>query len=182
PPAELWAQLSDPTSLARHLGELGEIRITRVDPEERVEWETTGVSGSVAIKPSGWGTKVTLTVQHEERADEQTPPSTPEPAPGPSPIEAADAAEDPGPSPIEAAGAAEDSPQASAEAAGVRDASAETGAEPGPEPEPKSAPVDIGVPEPVTGLASWAAAFGAERSGSTRPAPKARVESVIVPV
>jgi len=52
-PPELWAELSDPTSLARHLGELGEIRITRVDPEQRVEWETTGASGSVAIKPSG---------------------------------------------------------------------------------------------------------------------------------
>src|SRR5438132_1197186 len=77
-PPELWAELSDPTSLARHLGELGEIRITRVDPEQ--------------------------------------------------------------------------------------------------------APAHITPPKPVTGLASWAAAFGAERSGSTKPAPKARVESDIAPV
>jgi hypothetical protein len=187
-PPELWAELSDPTSLARHLGELGEIRITRVDPEKRVEWETTGASGSVAIKPSGWGTRVTLTVQHEEGGGEQAGRSTPETASEASPIEAADAAEDSGPSPIEAAGAAGDSgpspiaPQASAEAAGVRDASAETGAEPGPEPEPEPAPAHITAREPVTALASWAAAFGAERSGSTKPAPKARIESAIVPV
>ena len=37
-PPELWAELSDPAALARHLGELGEIRITRVEPERRVEW------------------------------------------------------------------------------------------------------------------------------------------------
>src|SRR5664280_169794 len=28
-PPELWAEISDPASLARHLGEFGEIRITR---------------------------------------------------------------------------------------------------------------------------------------------------------
>jgi hypothetical protein len=31
-PPELWAELGDPASLARHLGELGEIRVTRVEP------------------------------------------------------------------------------------------------------------------------------------------------------
>src|SRR5947207_13351591 len=108
-PPELWAELSDPTSLARHLGDLGEIRITRVDPEQRVEWETTGASGSVAIKPSGWGTRVTLTVLHEARADEQPAPSAPEPAAGPSTVEAAGAPEALGPSPGEPA----DAPQAS---------------------------------------------------------------------
>ena len=167
-PPELWAELSDPTSLARHLGELGEIRITRVDPEQRVEWETTGASGSVAIKPSGWGTKLTRTVQHDGGAGEA--PSTPEPASGPSPGEPAGAPEGSDPSPVEATGAPEDSPHASAEV------------EPRPEPEPEPAPAHIAAPKPVTGLASWAAAFGAERSGSTKPAPKARVESDIAPV
>jgi hypothetical protein len=65
-PPELWAELSDPASLARHLGELGEIRVTRTEPEELVEWEAQDVSGTVRIKPSGWGTKVTLTVLREE--------------------------------------------------------------------------------------------------------------------
>ena len=41
-PPELWAELSDPDALARHLSELGEIRITRVEPEEKVEWEAAG--------------------------------------------------------------------------------------------------------------------------------------------
>jgi len=184
-PPELWAELSDPTALARHLGELGEIRITRVDPEQRVEWETTGASGSVAIKPSGWGTRVTLTVQHEARADEQPTPSTPEPASGPSPGEAA--------------GAPADSPPALAESSAALDASAESGAEAGPEPEPD--PVDTVAPEPaagdnvkrqptqadlaeaepVTALARWAAAVDQERRGGTGPAPEARVESTTEP-
>jgi hypothetical protein len=64
-PPELWAEISDPDSLARHLGEFGEIRITRVHPEQRVEWETDDACGTVAIKPSGWGTKVKLTVTRE---------------------------------------------------------------------------------------------------------------------
>jgi hypothetical protein len=64
-PPELWAELSDPAALARHLGELGEIRITRVEPEQKVEWEAGETSGTVSIKPSGWGTKVKLTVTRE---------------------------------------------------------------------------------------------------------------------
>jgi hypothetical protein len=64
-PPELWAELSDPAALARHLGELGEIRITRVEPEKTVEWEGTNATGAVRLKPSGWGTKVTLTVTRE---------------------------------------------------------------------------------------------------------------------
>ena len=64
-PPELWAEISDPESLARHLGEFGEIRITRVQPEQKVEWEAEQASGTVAIKPSGWGTKVKLTVTRE---------------------------------------------------------------------------------------------------------------------
>ncbi|HWX96311.1 MAG TPA: hypothetical protein VNZ01_05615 [Solirubrobacteraceae bacterium] len=64
-PPELWAELSDPGSLARHLGDLGEIRITRVEPEQLVEWEAENRTGKVQIKPSGWGTRVTLTVASE---------------------------------------------------------------------------------------------------------------------
>jgi hypothetical protein len=64
-PPELWAELSDPETLARHLGELGEIRITRTKPEERVEWEAGSTRGTVVIKPSGWGTKVTLSVTRD---------------------------------------------------------------------------------------------------------------------
>src|ERR1700730_14666659 len=64
-PPELWAELSDPGSLARHLGDLGEIRITRVEPEQLVEWEAEHRTGKVQIKPSAWGTRFTLTVATE---------------------------------------------------------------------------------------------------------------------
>jgi hypothetical protein len=64
-PPELWAELSDPAALARHLGELGEIRIVRSDPETHVDWEAEGISGAVRLEPSGWGTKVTLTATRE---------------------------------------------------------------------------------------------------------------------
>src|SRR6267378_5304806 len=68
-PPELWAELSDPASLARHLGELGEIRITRVEPEHKLEWTAEHASGSVLIKPSAWGTRVTLTASREQGGD-----------------------------------------------------------------------------------------------------------------
>jgi hypothetical protein len=71
-PPELWAELSDPAALARHLGELGEIRITRIDPEQKVEWEADNTSGTVQLKPSGWGTKVTLAVSREVPAPAPT--------------------------------------------------------------------------------------------------------------
>src|ERR1700730_12105794 len=64
-PPELWAELSDPASLARHLGELGDVRITRTEPEKTVEWQAEKTSGTVQIKPSGWGTRVTLTAGRE---------------------------------------------------------------------------------------------------------------------
>jgi hypothetical protein len=84
-PPELWAEISDPESLARHLGEFGEIRITRVEPEQRVEWQSGDASGSVVIKPSGWGTKVMLTVTRE--LAEQPSDAAPPPADSPSQTE-----------------------------------------------------------------------------------------------
>jgi hypothetical protein len=66
---ELWAELSDPAALARHLGELGEIRITRVEPEQEIEWEAPEATGKVHLKSSGWGTRVTLTLTRDAGAD-----------------------------------------------------------------------------------------------------------------
>ncbi len=79
-PPELWAELSDPTSLARHLGEFGEIRIARVEAETSVAWEAESASGTVELKPSGWGTKVTLTVVRDTH---QPVAAQPEPEPEP---------------------------------------------------------------------------------------------------
>jgi hypothetical protein len=80
-PPELWALLSDPESLARHLGELGEIRIVRSEPESTVEWEGEGITGVVELKASGWGTKVTLTATRQPPG----PPAPPEPVIEPEP-------------------------------------------------------------------------------------------------
>jgi hypothetical protein len=80
-PPELWAELSDAAALARHLGEFGEIRITRTQPESVVEWEGDLASGSVQIEPSGWGTKVTLTAEPALTEPEPIPEPEPEPEP-----------------------------------------------------------------------------------------------------
>jgi hypothetical protein len=78
-PPELWAQCSDPESLARHLHAFGEITITRLDPERTVAWEGERASGTVQIEPAGWGTKVTLTAVAE------APPEPPAQSEVPSP-------------------------------------------------------------------------------------------------
>jgi hypothetical protein len=72
---ELWAELSDVACLARHLGELGEIRITRLDPERAVEWEAERASGTVALEPSGWGTRVTITAHPAAEPAAEPPPT-----------------------------------------------------------------------------------------------------------
>ncbi len=78
-PPELWAEVSEPEALARHLGEFGEIRITRLEPETTVAWEGERASGTVHLEPSSWGTKVTLTAS----AAPSPPGAPPEPeAPG----------------------------------------------------------------------------------------------------
>ena len=107
-PPELWAELSDIGALARHLGEFGEIRITKVDPESRVEWEADRASGTVRLEPSGWGTRVVLTVDTPEPAAdpepeveepvavvEEAPVVEPEPEPEPVAVEPEPAAEEP---------------------------------------------------------------------------------------
>jgi hypothetical protein len=71
-PPELWAECSDAGSLARHLGEFGEISITRLEPETTVAWEGEHASGTVRIEPSGWGTRVTLTARTRAEAEAET--------------------------------------------------------------------------------------------------------------
>ncbi len=94
-PPELWAEVSDLDALAKHLGEFGDIKITRLEPETTVVWEGDRVSGTVMLEPSGWGTKVTLTA--ELAAVEQVVEPEPEPEPLPEPV----AIEAPPPSPIQ---------------------------------------------------------------------------------
>src|SRR3954447_15565621 len=87
-PPELWAELSDIEGLARHLGEFGEIRITRTDPETTVAWEGERARGMVELEASGWGTKVTLTAEPVE-AEPEPVDAEPEPVesdPEPEPV------------------------------------------------------------------------------------------------
>ena len=79
-PPEIWAEVSDAGVLARHLGEFGEIRITRTQPESVVEWEGDLASGCVRLEPSGWGTKVTLTAEPTAPPEAEAEPE-PEPEP-----------------------------------------------------------------------------------------------------
>jgi hypothetical protein len=79
-PPELWAECSDAASLARHLGQFGQIRITRLDPETAVAWEGERTRGTVRIEPAGWGTKVILTAV---AVSEQPPVALEEPRAAP---------------------------------------------------------------------------------------------------
>jgi hypothetical protein len=65
-PPELWSELSELESLGRHLGEFGEITISRAEPGRRVAWEGERGRGTVEIEASGWGTTVTLTAEVED--------------------------------------------------------------------------------------------------------------------
>lgn len=88
-PPELWGQLSEVESLERHLGELGEISITRLEPEHTVVWEGENARGTVELEASGWGTKVTLSAAiagppvHVADAIEREPEQQPEAAAAP---------------------------------------------------------------------------------------------------
>jgi hypothetical protein len=87
-PPELWAELSDIDSLARHLGEFGEIRITRLDPETTVAWEGDRACGTVALEPTGWGTKVTITAKLAEEVVAAEPVAAEPAAVEPEPVAA----------------------------------------------------------------------------------------------
>ena len=95
-PPELWEECSDAASLARHLGQFGEIRITRLEPESAVAWEGQAVSGTVRLEPSGWGTRVTLTAAAEGEEGVEEPEAQ---EPEPEPPDAEPAPPDPEPAP-----------------------------------------------------------------------------------
>jgi hypothetical protein len=134
-PPELWAELSNPEALARHLGELGEIRITGVEPETKVEWEAKGASGVVHLKQSGWGTKVTLSLTRDAPAREEEPEAAPVVEPEPVGVV------EPEPEPV-----AEPTPEQKSEPEPEPAATVEPEPIAGPEPE------QIAEPEPVVAI------------------------------
>jgi hypothetical protein len=173
-PPELWAELSSPESLAKHLGELGDIRITAVEPESKVEWEAEGATGVVELKQSGWGTKVTLSLTR--------------PTPGAEAETAAEAETEPDAmtaTGIEAGPESEDvaaTIAAIAEPASVLE-TVDTAAEPAPavEPvatiiEPEPAPDPLSAPEPRLGF--FARLF---RKRKTKPAAAVEPQSEPAP-
>jgi hypothetical protein len=147
-PPELWAELSDPAALARHLGELGDIRIVRTEPERTVEWAAENTTGTVSIKPSGWGTKVTLSVTREVAESEAAPEAEATPAP-----EAASAPE------AEATPAPESAPELRSEPEAAT--APEAAPEPASEPETAIAPDPQSETEPRRGF--FARLFGRRR-------------------
>jgi hypothetical protein len=144
-PLELWEELSDPASLAHHLGEFGEIRITRIRNERALEWEADRLSGTIELSPSGWGTRVTLTVAALEAQNLASPQTAEEPQPAseqsgraesPLPAEAAGPDRGTAESPLPAEAASPDTGTGTADTAlpaEAADPQTETsGREPGP--------------------------------------------------
>src|SRR5687767_5374619 len=81
---ELWAELSDPDALGRHLEAFGPVTITGAQAEQELTWEAERGSGTIRLEPSGFGTKLTLAT--EITCDHPVGPVAP-PAPAP-PVEA----------------------------------------------------------------------------------------------
>jgi hypothetical protein len=178
-PPELWAEISDPGALAKHLGEFGEIRITRIDPETTVAWEGERVSGTVALEPSGWGTKVTLTAQVDE-----SPPEPVAVEPEPSVVEPEPVAVEPEPVAVEAERVVvEPEPEPGA----VVPERVVVAPEPEPvaEPPEAQAPAPL-APDPLPSPAKpgfFARLFGKRAAAATAPEPVAKtVPEAVGPV
>ena len=149
-PPELWAELSDPEALGRHLGELDGVRITRTVPETLLEWEAEAASGAVQLKASGFGTRVVLSLTR----DVSEPPAAAEPEP-----EAV--AEEPEPKSV-----VEPEPEPVAEEPEPEPAAAE------PEPEPVAA-------EPESRRGFFARLFRRRRAEQIVPDPQMDATPVI---
>lgn len=65
-PPELWSEFSEVERLANHLGEFGEITISRLEREHTVAWEGELAFGTVELQASGEGTEVTINVEVRE--------------------------------------------------------------------------------------------------------------------
>jgi hypothetical protein len=177
-PPELWAELSDPAALARHLGELGEIRIVRTEPERVVEWAAEHTTGVVSIKPSGWGTRVTLSATREQAAEPEVAGATLQ---EPAEPNAGEEAAKPDSAPEPQSDMAAEHPSAS-----ELDTASESESEPEPAAEPEStAVVEVVAAEPDSTPAASQSREPAPRRGffarlfrrRTRTEPSAAVEA-----
>lgn len=62
-PPELWAELG-PDCLEPALGA---VSVEEKEPERELTFNGNGIHGSAVLEPAGWGTKVTLTAETEEK-------------------------------------------------------------------------------------------------------------------
>ena len=188
---ELWAECSDAASLARHLGAFGEIRITKLEPETAVAWEGAAASGTVRLEPSGWGTRVTLTVNEEAVAPEPVAVE-PEPEPEPEVPEPVAVEPEPEPEPVEPepVTVAEPAPRpgmfgrlrlsfrrkpaAEAEVLAVDPEPAEPGGTAEPEPEPVAEAPPEPEPEPAAPAAEAALVAALDSLGMAHHRPYSR--------
>jgi hypothetical protein len=162
-PPELWAELSDPAALARHLGELGEIRIVRTEPEKTVEWAAEKTTGTVSIQPSGWGTKVTLSATRELADDDCAAESA-----------QADVDADADHGALEPSAETEAEIADDAQAEGELQAAIETELEQMTEPEPEPEPAAETEPAPEPRRGFFTRLFGRRRrEAETQPEPTA---------
>jgi hypothetical protein len=65
-PPELWEELQGDCIPAA----VGEAAVRPSEPERELRWTGDGVSGTVRIEPSNWGTKVILTAEVEVQVAE----------------------------------------------------------------------------------------------------------------
>jgi len=150
-PPELWAEVSDVAALARHLGEFGEVRITRLEPETTVAWEGDRARGTVILEPSGWGTKVTLTAEISAEAEDDPAPEPVEklkPVPEPEPEPEPETEKPPLPPAAERRAGLWARLFGRRKRRGVPEAEPEVGAGAEPEPEPAAEPQPVAATEP----------------------------------
>lgn len=65
-PPELWSELQG----ERLREALGAGMVKPAEPDRVLEWESSDARGTATLEPSGWGTKVTLRAEVEERVAE----------------------------------------------------------------------------------------------------------------
>jgi hypothetical protein len=54
-PPELWDEIASEEALGRWFPD---VRVSRLDPPTRIEWNADGVRGVIELEASGWGTRI----------------------------------------------------------------------------------------------------------------------------
>ncbi|MBI4897698.1 MAG: hypothetical protein HY827_04955 [Actinobacteria bacterium] len=146
-PPEVWSELEQAERLAELLGD-DAIKITRREPETKIEWQGAAASGTIEIGASGWGTKVRLTAEPvaSESVASPVPEANPATAPAAEPAAAEPAAAEPD----------------SAAESGIPKPDTFQATKPDPLAEPKTAAESgsAALPEPKTAAESGSAAPG----------------------